>query len=545
MKPLALALLSLSLAACPAHGQVKIGNVQPDRLVFGKVHTGAVVEGSFLVYAAPGVAKQAKFEVTAPPFVKILHKDTDDKDTRVLRGTVEFALDTTRAGEFSGAFAVTLNGTSVRVPVSASVKPRRAGLLRLLVVPTPFQCFSTNDGGHFKQWTDLVAAAPWDVHYLLTYRDKKPVLRDLSLADFGAVLLGPEGVFWMQPVDLKRLRAYVEEGGCVLVMANYFFRGTVEKANTLLTHYGIEMADTEALIGGGADVTIEKDALDAQVVKAGIEKVTFFRASPITATNPRLAKVLVKSAHIGRSGDGFVASANAGNGKIYAIGQSLWWDWVSRRRDPHGGNAKLLGWVLTSAHQRHQRFLDIKQPLSAEQLATCWDRLASDDVDEASEARYWLTRAPGADRQTVSFLKDHLRPDPPPDAERLKRLLAQLDDESFQTREKAQRELDAMGDLATALLKKTLEGKPSPEVRRRIEAILGKSEQPSRSKRQSLRAIEILEQLATPQAQDLLRNLGQGAPGTQVTLAAQAALERLASESRPRTQSETKPDKRR
>src|SRR5262249_458201 len=146
-----------------------------------------------------------------------------------LRGTVEFALDTTKAGEFAGHIAVELNAASVRVPVSASVGPQRPGLLRLLVVETPFERFSTGDGGGFRQWTNLVAGGPWDVSYLLVHHDQS-VLRDLKLSEFGAVLLGPEGVLGLTPADVKRVRSYAEDGGSVLVMANYFCRGTVEQA---------------------------------------------------------------------------------------------------------------------------------------------------------------------------------------------------------------------------------------------------------------------------------------------------------------------------
>jgi hypothetical protein len=544
MKPLPIAVLLLALLAARANGQAKVGQVQPNRIVFDKVHAGATAEASFLVFAAPSADGKAKFEVTAPPFVKVLRKDTDVSTAggEFVRGTVEFALDTTKVGELTGQIAVQLNATSVHVPVSASVKPQRAGLLRVLVVETPFQRFSTTDGGHFRQWTDLVAAAPWDVNYLLAHRDR-PVLRDLNLSDFGAVLLGPEGVWGLKPADVKRVRAYAEDGGCVVVMANYFFRGTVAKANTLLARYGVVMADAEARDGSG-EVTMERTAIDPRLVQAGIERVTFFRASPLTVTNPLLAKVLVKAAHVGQGDDGFVATANAGNGKLIAVGQSLWWDWVSSRRDPYGGNAMLLRWVLTSAHERRQRFLGLKRPLSAAQMATCWAGLAADDVDEASEARHWLTRAPGADRQTVPFLKGRLSPVAPADVGRLQRLVAQLDDKSFQSREKAQRELEGLADLAVATLKRALAAQPSREVQRRIDGILSKARAPSRERRQYLRVIDVLEQLATPDAKELLRALSRGAPGTRVTVAAQAALDRLASSSEQSTKPETTPDKR-
>src|SRR5262249_23613055 len=148
----------LVLFAAKVNGQAKVGQGQPDRIVFDKVHAGAMVEASFLVFAAPSADGKTKFEVTAPPFVKVLRKDTDVSNAggrEYLRGTVEFALDTTKVGKFTDKIAVQLNATSVHVPISASVRPQRAGLLRLLVVETPFQRFSTSDGGHFRQWTDL------------------------------------------------------------------------------------------------------------------------------------------------------------------------------------------------------------------------------------------------------------------------------------------------------------------------------------------------------------------------------------------------------
>jgi hypothetical protein len=546
MKYFPIAALVLAIISTKADGQAQVGRIQPDRIMFGKVHVGAMVEASFQVYAAPGAAADAKLEVTAPPFVRVLRKETDVFNAGragLLRGAVEFALDTTKVAEFTGDVAVQLNATSVRVPVSASVRPQRAGLLRLLVVETPFQRFSTSDGGHFRQWTDLVAAAPWDVSYLLANRNQ-PVLRDLKLSDYGAVLLGPEGVFGMTPADLKRLRAYVEDGGSVLVMANCFFQGTVAKANTLLEPYGVVVADEETR-GGNGQVTIEKDGIDPRLVNAGIERVTFFRASPSAVTNPTLAKVLVRAAQVGNHGDGFVTTAKAGYGQITVFGQSLWWDWVSSARDPYGSNVKLLRWVLTSAHERRERFLGLTtQPLTAAQLATSWAALAADDVDVAAEARQWLTRAPGADRQTVPFLKGRLSPDQPANVDQLERLMAQLDDKSFQTREKAQRALEDLDDAAWATLKRALDAAPSAEVRRRVEGILNKDRLLSPERRQRLRAVDVLEKLATPEAKELLRRLSEGAPGTRVTVAGRAALDRLSSVPDPKANPGMRPNKR-
>ena len=93
---------------------------------------------------------------------------------------------------------------SLKVPVLATVKPRRAGLLRMLVVQTPFDRFSTDDGRMFDAWTGLVKAGGWDVSYLLT-RPGKAALRDRDLAafhaqgDFTAVAVQPDHFLYADP----------------------------------------------------------------------------------------------------------------------------------------------------------------------------------------------------------------------------------------------------------------------------------------------------------------------------------------------------------
>jgi hypothetical protein len=60
------------------------------------------------------------------------------------------------------------------------------------------------------------------------------------------------------------------------------------------------------------------------------------------------------------------------------------------------------------------------------------------------------------------------------DRKKAARWVADLDDDSFQTREAASRELEKLGAAAKPLLRETLKGRPSPEVRRRIGALLAK-----------------------------------------------------------------------
>jgi hypothetical protein len=52
--------------------------------------------------------------------------------------------------------------------------------------------------------------------------------------------------------------------------------------------------------------------------------------------------------------------------------------------------------------------------------------------------------------------------------------ITDLDDDSFETRESASRELEKLRALAKPLLRETLKGRPSPEVRRRINTLLAR-----------------------------------------------------------------------
>src|SRR5207249_10739415 len=129
----------------------------------------------------------------------------------------------------------------------------------------------------------------------------------------------------------------------------------------------------------------------------------------------------------------------------------------------------------------------------------------------------------------VPFLAKNVRLATSPDKEQLARWIVDLDSAVFADRAKATRELERQAELAEPLLRKALAGDPSPEVRRRIEALLGKLQGPVTSAEmlRSIRAIEVLEHIATPEARELLRKLAVGTPDARLTREAKAALERL------------------
>ncbi|HEV3257262.1 MAG TPA: WD40 repeat domain-containing protein, partial [Gemmataceae bacterium] len=107
--------------------------------------------------------------------------------------------------------------------------------------------------------------------------------------------------------------------------------------------------------------------------------------------------------------------------------------------------------------------------LTAGQLDARWADLTGTDGARACDAIWALTADP---RQALPFLAKHLHPVAPADPRRLARLIADLDSNRFTTRQKATDELGRLADLAEPALRQVLRGKPSPEVRRRIEQVL-------------------------------------------------------------------------
>jgi hypothetical protein len=131
--------------------------------------------------------------------------------------------------------------------------------------------------------------------------------------------------------------------------------------------------------------------------------------------------------------------------------------------------------------------------------------------------------------ETLPLLKEHLHPARPVDPERLRRLLADLESEQFAVREKAQADLEELGDLTEPALRKVLADKPALEMRRRVQAVLERLHAPVKQPEllRALRAVAVLEDIATPQARRLLEELAAGTPEARLTREARAALERL------------------
>ena len=79
-------------------------------------------------------------------------------------------------------------------------------------------------------------------------------------------------------------------------------------------------------------------------------------------------------------------------------------------------------------------------------------------------------------KTAVTLLRQQVRPATATDVAAIKAWLVDLGSDKFAVRQKAQAELEKMGELAAPQLEQVLENKPSLEVRQRVEALLQKLE---------------------------------------------------------------------
>jgi WD40 repeat protein len=172
---------------------------------------------------------------------------------------------------------------------------------------------------------------------------------------------------------------------------------------------------------------------------------------------------------------------------------------------------------------------------AGDELEALWAALGDADGRTAFRAMVRLEASPEA---TAALLARHVKPAEASRADdgAIAKLIAALDADDFDERQKAAKELAALGKSAEGALKKALAAAPSAEVRRALEDLLDrlkdKGGPPSELVR-PLRAVEVLEDLGTPEARKLLENLARGRAEAPLTEAARAALARLGRVGKP------------
>ena len=112
--------------------------------------------------------------------------------------------------------------------------------------------------------------------------------------------------------------------------------------------------------------------------------------------------------------------------------------------------------------------------------------------------------------------------------ELLQKLVVNLASDNFALRQTAQKELKEMGETITVFLQQTKKNNPSLEVNRRIDLLLEAARTLPPETLRQIRAIQVLELISSPNAQEVLGTLAKGFPGALVTKNAKESLDRLA-----------------
>jgi WD40 repeat protein len=170
---------------------------------------------------------------------------------------------------------------------------------------------------------------------------------------------------------------------------------------------------------------------------------------------------------------------------------------------------------------------DVRAPKKGteELLSAHWNKLADPDAAAAYDAVLALAKMP----ECIPFLANRVKPIETPTPDQLAKWIADLNADTFTVRAQAAEKLTAVHDLAAPALKKAMMGKGSLELRRRIEAIASLLEPTSHSPTlmRDLRSVEVLEQIGSKEACQVLESLAKGASEARLTIEAKDSVSRL------------------
>ncbi len=189
-----------------------------------------------------------------------------------------------------------------------------------------------------------------------------------------------------------------------------------------------------------------------------------------------------------------------------------------------GNDSTVLLWDLTGRTGTASK-LSLK--LTAQEQTRLWDDLANPDARKGHEAMIRLAAAPA---DAVALLSRELKPDAgrPLGDKEIDQVIAELDSDEFEIREKASLRLELAGQRVRPAMVKMLAKTPSPEVKRRLQGLLeilaGTNPLPGRIR--PTRAVELLERLGTPEARRHLEAISRGNADSTLTGEARSALRR-------------------
>jgi hypothetical protein len=168
-----------------------------------------------------------------------------------------------------------------------------------------------------------------------------------------------------------------------------------------------------------------------------------------------------------------------------------------------------------------------ERPQAEKDFAKCWNTLRAGKPLEAGEA---VASLAAAQDDAVKWLESKLPPVGKPDAVKVKKWLAQLNDDAQLKRDEASRELATLGPLIETEVKNALANPPSAEVKRRLQELQREMRSLWCSDPDTVRAVRavyVLERIGSEKAVALLKKLAEGEIAARLTREAKISLERL------------------
>jgi WD40 repeat protein len=165
-------------------------------------------------------------------------------------------------------------------------------------------------------------------------------------------------------------------------------------------------------------------------------------------------------------------------------------------------------------------------PLSPADRDKAWEALAATPAAPAYEALLHLAADPDG---SVSLVKKHIQPAPAIDGAMLDKLMAALNSDRFAVRERAAADLDKLGKTVVGAVRARFDATLSQEVRERLAKFLDQHdrEEFTPEELRQERAMELLEQIGSADARDVLRDLATGEKTARLTRQAGAAVKRV------------------
>ncbi len=167
---------------------------------------------------------------------------------------------------------------------------------------------------------------------------------------------------------------------------------------------------------------------------------------------------------------------------------------------------------------------DLYSPQASRQkLDSLWGLLGA-DAEKSYQAMLQMIHRKD---EAVTFLSAKLKPSPKLEVKSIADMIRRLDDDNIDIREQTAKEILRQRGAASEGLRKALRSRPTLEMRRRIHKLLKRlSHGITNEQARPLRAIEVLEQVATQKARRLLKRLAAGG-ASETTRQAKLAIKRM------------------